>query len=361
MTVFNEANIELEVPDFVKITSKNEVFYNPIMSFNRDISLLNLWMLPNDLSILCGMAGTGVRAIRYAKSGFNKVTANDINPKAYDLIIRNAELNKVNLRATCMDFNLIEDRYDLIDIDPFGSPVRYLHPSFRLFGRSGNLFVTATDTAALCGSSKRACIRKYSAYPMKTSYCHEVGLRLLLGYMVRQAASWNFGAYPKLCFYKDHYMRAHIALEKGKRKADGSMESLGFLHHCDKCKNRFFSKSPVCTCDCGAKLRIAHPVWGGNLFDNALVETMIENIGNVPLHDPGAVRDFLGVVKNEVESPFYWDSHDIFSYLKIHVPPMSKILEMIKEAGYSASRTHFNPMGFKTDADYRALIQIFSK
>lgn len=355
-----ESNSIFNVPDYTKVTSKNEVFYNPIMSFNRDISLLAVNRESRDSSILCGMAGTGVRAIRYSLMGFQDVTANDINPKANQLTSQNASLNKVELNCTNLDFNLVTGKYGIVDIDPFGSPVRYIHSAFRLLRKEGSIFITATDTAALCGSSKRACIRKYSAYPMLLPYCHEIGLRIMIGYIVRQAASWDYGCLPQISFYKDHYMRVHMKFIKGKRRADKSMDELGFLYHCDHCLNRFFSKRAKCDCDCGHKLRAAYPIWGDSICDKSFIHDMIDDIDVVPLHDREKVLSFLSILKDEVDVPYFWDSHEVFSSFKMQVPTMEKIMDTLLGGGYEVSKTHFKPTGFKTDANMSEMFQIFS-
>ena len=43
--------------------------------------------------------------------------------------------------------------YQWIDIDPFGSPVPFIDSAIQSLARTGVLEVTATDTAALTGSS----------------------------------------------------------------------------------------------------------------------------------------------------------------------------------------------------------------
>jgi len=144
MYTFSEGSITIEVPEYEIQTSRNEVFYNPVMEFNRDTSVLLARCLPPGQKILCGMAGSGVRALRYEK----------------DIPVMNK------------DINLIDGKYDVVDVDPFGSPVRYLHSIMRLFKKNGYLFVTATDTAALCGSFKNACIRKHGASPGTCACAH---------------------------------------------------------------------------------------------------------------------------------------------------------------------------------------------
>ncbi|MHC1605015.1 MAG: tRNA (guanine(10)-N(2))-dimethyltransferase [Candidatus Methanofastidiosia archaeon] len=357
MATFKEGKVVVKVPDFTKITSKNEVFYNPQMKFNRDISVLLVSCL-KEKEILCGMAGSGIKAIRYAIEAEKEVTANDLNPRAVKLIKENAERNGVILPSLNSDFNLVKEKYDVVDVDPFGSPARYLSAAMRLFKRRGYLFVTATDTSALCGSSPRSCIRKYSAYPLKTKYCHEIGLRILIGFVVRQAALWGYGAVPQLCFYEGHYMRAHVKFEKGKRKADRSMKSLGFINNC-VCKTRSFSKKPVCVCRCGKKYEHAFPLWGADIKNEELVGHMLDRLDNILPDNNTKIKNFLYIIKNEIDIPFHWDTHEIASFLKIPLLPIDEMIKELGRGGFDSSKTHFSPMAIKTKATIGDMKAIF--
>jgi tRNA (guanine26-N2/guanine27-N2)-dimethyltransferase len=306
------------------------------------------------------MAGSGVRALRYEKEASHHVFANDINPLATRLISSNAEKNNVDIPVMNKDINLIDGKYDVVDVDPFGSPVRYLHSIMRLFKKNGYLFVTATDTAALCGSFKNACIRKYGALPLKTSYCHEVGLRILIGYIVRCAASWNYGVSPLMSFYKDHYMRVHTHMYRGKRRADESMKNMGYINHCFTCSRRTYSHAPVCQCSCGASFNHAAPVWLGGLCSAPMLESMLEEANDAYSGNMDAMVRFITMLHDEIDIPYYWDSHELASILGLPAPKLDDTISRIREAGHACSRTHFSPTGFKTDATLDELTSIFT-
>ena len=65
-----------------KISRQMEVFYNPIMQLNRDITILLLQQFqPMHLCDL--FAGSGVRSIRFAKElKYKSIAANDVSKKA---------------------------------------------------------------------------------------------------------------------------------------------------------------------------------------------------------------------------------------------------------------------------------------
>ncbi len=54
----------------------------------------------------------------------------------------------------------------------------------------GILMVTATDMAVLCGNNGETCWTKYGSYPIHRPYCHEMGVRILLGCIEQHAARW---------------------------------------------------------------------------------------------------------------------------------------------------------------------------
>ena len=89
------------------------VFYNPVQEFNRDISIacireFNKMQLeerlakgkkvdPEGITILEGLAATGLRSCRYLKeiNGIKKLVANDLDPVAVDLMNKNFEHNDI--------------------------------------------------------------------------------------------------------------------------------------------------------------------------------------------------------------------------------------------------------------------------
>ena len=177
-----------------------------MMEMNRDFAVIVLQVfqriIGRSLTVCEPLAGCGVRGIRFAVETENveKIVLNDINPEAFKLMTFNVEENglseKIEVQST--DANLLLSlhaapgkRFDYIDIDPFGSPVPYLDSSVRALKAGGLLALTSTDLAPLCGVHPQACIRKYGAKPLRTEYCHELALRILLGCLAREAAKYE--------------------------------------------------------------------------------------------------------------------------------------------------------------------------
>ena len=74
-------------------TIQEQVFYNPVQVFNRDLSVLAIqayidYFKKQNAIILDGLSASGLRAIRYIKeiSGIDKVYANDLSIASKTLI-----------------------------------------------------------------------------------------------------------------------------------------------------------------------------------------------------------------------------------------------------------------------------------
>ncbi|MGB9175527.1 MAG: tRNA (guanine(10)-N(2))-dimethyltransferase, partial [Methanoregula sp.] len=134
------------------------VFFNRRMELNRDATVLLLSLLkPSDY--LDAMGATGIRGMRVAGECGIPVTIADRDPTVIELITRNK--NHTGLPVTILerDVNalLSEQSFDAVDLDPFGTPAMFVDAAVR--GCRRFLFVTATDTAPLCGAHLRAGIR----------------------------------------------------------------------------------------------------------------------------------------------------------------------------------------------------------
>lgn len=66
-----------------------------------------------------------------------------------------------------------EDKFDAIDLDPYGCPSIFLDSAVQSVEEGGLLLVTATDMAVLAGNSPESCYVKYGAISLKSKGCHE--------------------------------------------------------------------------------------------------------------------------------------------------------------------------------------------
>jgi len=329
MKKIEEGSAEIFIPSEGKISKKLPVFYNLVMKLNRDITILLLKQFP-PMNLCDPLAGTGIRAIRFAKElKYKSITANDINKKAVALIKKNMRHNKVKFEVYNKDANLMileSNGFDFIDLDVFGSPNFMLDSSIKKLSRNGILAVTATDTSALAGTYVNACKRKYFAVPLKNELKHEIGLRILIRKVQLIGAQYEKALLPIFSYSKEHYMRVFFKCEKGKKKVDEILK-----------KHDYYEK--------------AGPLWLGQLWDKKLVERMHKN------HK----TDFLNIIKDEAKLNVigFYDIHRLCKRYKIkQIPRFDVLIKKIKKKGYKVSKTHFTPEGLRSNISLDKLLRI---
>ena len=340
------------------------MFYNPAMELCRDIDIAAVAALVSSLpsqplKYADALAGTGVRGVRVANEDGLDVTINDRSTPAYELIKRNIALNGLEERAVVYNENanvlLLQTRYDLVDIDPFGSPVPFLDAACKSVKKL--LLVTATDTAPLCGAHTGG-VRNYAARPLNTEYHAEMGTRILLGAVTRELGRYDKAIQPLLSYASAHFIRLIARVERGAKKADDSMQRLGFIAHCFSCGNRFaFSCSDMlkmrvenkCSI-CGRRMRIAGPLYIQAIKEKEFCEHVHEELGKRELGKKKEAMKIVHACIHELDIPFYYEHHALCKALKVPPPSILSLLDALRSNGFSASRTHFSDTALKTDA-----------
>ncbi len=351
--------------------SKAPVFYNPVMELNRDLAVLAIQtyqrILGREISICEPLTGCGIRGIRFAVEveGTKKVFMNDINPEAAKLALFNVERNELacSVSVTNEEANFFLSRYaaprkriDYIDIDPFGSPVPYLDAALRALRNRGLLALTATDMAPLCGVHPNACIRKYGGKPLRTEYCHELAVRLLVGCLTMMAAKHDMGVEVLFSHSTAHYIRVYAVISYGARLADKSVRTMGYVLHCFSCFHRETSRgifSPLkreCA-ECGTKLNVAGPLWLGRIGDEDFCSLMKGEMIGRGIKQEEKVQKMISLIQGEIKAPAtYYVVDKICDKLNLPVPPLMKVVKEVRKMGFQAILTHFSSRGIRTDA-----------
>jgi tRNA (guanine26-N2/guanine27-N2)-dimethyltransferase len=351
--------------------SKAPVFYNPVMELNRDIAVLAFQtyqrMVNRDISICEPLASSGIRGIRCAAEihGGKKVVISDISERAVKLAKQNVHLNRLQELVTVQhkDANCLlschaapRKRFDVIDVDPFGSPVPYLDSALRAIRNKGLLAATATDLAPLCGVHLKACIRKYGGKPLRTEYCHELAVRLLAGCIATVAAKHNIGIRVLFSHSTDHYIRVYAQIDYGAKKADASIKNLGYVLHCFNCLHRETAQSPldlhIETCpECGSKMDWAGPLWLGKIFDRQFCELIAQENRQTAFRNSRKIAALIDLAKDEADaSSTYYVIDRISNKLSLPVPSVAAMLRIIRDNGFEAAPTHFKSRGIRTNA-----------
>ncbi len=355
-----EGLTKIQFPEFDKISSDAPVFYNPHMELNRDISILALqtFQKQEDRNInICDLfGGSGIRGVRYKNEidGVGHVFINDISETANEYERHNVELNNLKdieifQHDASMFLRMHRGEFDVIDIDPFGTPSPFLDSAGYCSRRNSLLCVTATDTSALCGTYKEPCIRKYNAKPYKSEYCHETGIRILAGFVALTLAKYSKSIEVKLSHSTEHYMRLYIEVKKGSKKSDECLKNIGYISHCKHClyreENKGLATSTPNICpECGEKLIQAGPLWLGEIQNEEFISKMIVESENKKLNTKEDVLKLLESCRIEAKSPAtFYDVHKICKILKISAPKLDLVFGNLEKEGFEAVKTHFQP------------------
>jgi tRNA (guanine26-N2/guanine27-N2)-dimethyltransferase len=329
------------------------IFFNRKMELNRDATVLLLSILkPSEY--LDAMGATGIRGMRVLNECSIPVTINDRESEAIELITYNASHANLTMDIVQRDANalLSERAFDAVDLDPFGTPALVIDAAIR--GTRRFLFVTATDTAPLCGAHLKAGIRRYGARPMNTEYHSEVGLRILLGFVVRETVKYDRGIEPTFCYAREHFVRLHLRLLRGAGSADNTLKQIGFILQCPKCPYREEHHGmipPTVSCPhCNEPLGFIGPLWLGSIRDHDTLLQMQELLKTMELGTKKDLEKLIGTCIEELPTSSFYDYHHIAKLLKVSPPDINTVLERIRAEGYATSRTHFCGYGIKTEA-----------
>lgn len=386
-TRVNEGAASLQVPELDESTAGHidrarslaPVFYNPRMRLNRDSAVLALGVhqgrLGRGISACEPMCGTGIRGVRLALEveDVEEVVLSDLNIKAVQLATENVSLNGVSDRVAVrhLEANLLLSlhakplsRFDYVDIDPYGTPAPYLDTAVRACKRGGLIGLTATDMAPLCGVHPRACLRKYGGRSLRTEYRHELAIRLVAGALAVTAARHQVASVPVFSYAADHYVRVYAHLERGKKKADGSLREMGYVLHCFNCGQRrttpLFALTEI-GCDvCGSEMKTAGPMWVGELAEASFCDDML---GLSERSYAGSNRRLMSIiarVKDEVSLPVgFFNVDRACSEVGMASADLAVALNALRVKRFRATESHIDNRGIKTDASASEVVAAF--
>lgn len=386
----NEGRVKVLVPrleSFVEhaweyAPAKAPVFYNPAMELNRDLAVLALQayhdVVKRQLLACEPLAGCGVRGVRLAAevSGVRRVIINDISLEASRLAEFNVKLNSLTDRVVVVnkDANYLlgcyaapRKRFDYVDVDPFGTPAPYLDAAVRALRDKGLLALTATDMAPLCGVHSKACIRKYGGKPLRTEYCHELAVRLMIGCAVSIAARHDIGVHPLLSYSEYNYVRTYVTVDHSAKAADDCIENMGYILHCFSCFHREPRRGIVSYIEkecpeCGSKLAAAGPLWMGPLWDADFCVRIRDSAKHRSFQNGSRILQMMSLIVGEVQAPVtYYVIDKVCDKFSLPVPSTSRVVAQLRKEGFKTALTHFNNKGLRTDASARDLTRIVSE
>uniref|UniRef100_A0A3B4G9B4 tRNA (guanine(26)-N(2))-dimethyltransferase n=1 Tax=Pundamilia nyererei TaxID=303518 RepID=A0A3B4G9B4_9CICH len=415
--------------------SANEVFYNPVQEFNRDLTcavitefarellaqrgvkvvvpgeservVVSLSEETNEaeaqteekngseepavtaaagercergLRVLEGLAASGLRSVRFALEvpGLQSVTANDFSAKAAALIARNAQYNGVShlLQASCRDASMLmydmrakKDCYDVIDLDPYGSPTSFLDAAVQSVSEGGMWKV-----------SDHCCNCKYSTSVEAVDTCM-YALRIILHSLDQRAGVYQRYIQPLLSVSVDFYIRVFVRVFTGQATVKNSASKQALVYNCVGCgafhlqrmgrrtsngKHMKYSAAtgppvgPECE-HCGQRHQLGGPIWAESIHDLEFVQKVLSAVSGNPCRfgTSKRIEGVLSMVTEELEDvPLYYTVDNLSSTIHCNTPSLLQFRSALLHAGHRVSLSHACKNAIKTDAPPAAIWDI---
>lgn len=391
-------------------------------------------------TILDALSATGLRALRYAKEipFATNIVANDLLPASVQNIELNIEHNNVKDRvrsnlddARAFMYSKVGNehsrrsdgyvhRFDVIDIDPYGTAAPFFDSSLQAVQDGGMLCVTCTDAGVFASTGyPEKTFALYGGMPIKGPHSHEGGLRLILNAIALSAAKYGLAVEPLLSLYIDYYARLFIRIHKRQQDvkflAGTSMTVYNCGHGCgswntqpllrnlpqlSKSNEIFYKYSfaqapttpPNCS-HCGSKLHLCGPMWAGPLHNPAFVQKMLDKLPSLDKQTYGttdriegmltlALEEDLNIHKDKGDeksasestvdarviprlapdivdvSPFFIMPTYLAKTIHCATPSEDAMRGALLGLGYRVSRSHCKPGSIKTNAPWDVLWEV---
>jgi tRNA (guanine26-N2/guanine27-N2)-dimethyltransferase len=287
------------------------------------------------------LAATGARGLRLLNEtkSFREMLLTENDPAAFDVLGWNARpFTERGARVLRADARRPTERsgFDYVDLDPFGTPAPFVVAALEALQVPGIWAVTATDMTVLAGVQRGAAERRYGGRPIRGRLGPEAGLRLLLAYLDRSAATHGREIRPLLAYVLGHHVRAY--LEVVPRTGDPTSPRIGTIDPEIWTGPRPPGHGPF------------GPLWLGPLFDPELVRRL-----RTPdtAERPREITTLLQRFQEEsaVDVPFYYEPNEIAKASHLVRPPsLSRLIDRLRQQGFLAARTHARPGGLRTTA-----------
>lgn len=432
--VIREGKANIRHPSFV--------FYNKVQEFNRDLTihLINtylkyeLWKDGNKnksqfesystegITIVDALSATGLRSVRYALECADKylvksIIANDISKKAIETIEENIQKNNVEhiVKANHQDAALflymnrgLKQRFTIVDIDPYGCPAPFLDAAVQSVVDGGMLMVTSTDMAILCGNHTETCYAKYGSISLKSKFCHEMALRIILRSIESQANKYGRYIIPLVSLSIDFYARVFVQVFTSPSEAKRSASKSAYVYLCTGCES--FELQRLCVvknkkqksqsqerdqstsqengedysntyspsygpvvdrfCQhCGKQFVVGGPIWADSIHSGdflgkmkSSLNTMINENNEEQFATQKRLHGLVHLVSEELPNvPLHYCLDRLCKIVHCRVPPMKVIRSAILNSGFSVSYSHTCKTSIKTNAPSSLIWNIIRK
>ncbi|MCJ1432739.1 RNA methyltransferase tRNA(m5U54)methyltransferase [Xylographa pallens] len=307
--------------------------------------------IPRSFRVLDALSATGLRALRYAKEipCVTSVTANDLSASATDSIKLNVQHNGLSGEIYTVTGNALEHmykigaaaygayeampdgsrgRYEVIDLDPYGTAAPFLDAAVQALADNGLLCVTCTDSGVFASVGYlEKTYAQYGGLPSKGPQSHEAGLRLILHAIATSAARYGMAIEPLLSLSIDFYARVFVRVRRSAAEVKFLAGKTMLVYNCDhgcgawntqflannkveknKKGDEFYkyipaqapAASPNCE-HCGFKTHLCGPMWGGHLHNPFFIQRILDELPSLSKETYGTLPRIEGMLSIALE------------------------------------------------------------
>ncbi|KAI9736200.1 MAG: RNA methyltransferase tRNA(m5U54)methyltransferase [Cirrosporium novae-zelandiae] len=380
-------------------------------------------------SILDALSATGLRALRYAHEipFATSITANDLSPSATESInlniIHNSLVDKiVPSTGDARSHMYSGKKYQVIDLDPYGTAAPFFDSALQAIGDNGLLAVTCTDAGVFASNGyPEKAYALYGGVPMKGLISHEAGLRLILNSIATVAARYGLAVEPLLSLSIDYYARLFVRVHRSPADVKFLAAKTIIVHNCDTgCGSWTIQRlsrdqarenkngeiwfkhslaqgpaaSPRCE-HCGFKTHMAGPMWGGPLHNPQFISRVLSYLPMLDESVYATIPRIKGMLTTALEEdltsysrtlkdkngnnidepsstnlipklpphlhnnhPFFLIPSNLSRILHTTTPTEASMRGALKHLGYNVGRSHTKAGSIITDAPWSVIWEI---
>ena len=328
------------------------------------------------LRVLDGMAGCGIRGLRYGlEAGVGELWANDADPDRLPLLQANLRPLEERITIQCSSHTAQQllagclqrrQRFELVDLDAFGCPSALVPLALEAVAFGGVLYLASTDGRSPTGHDRPAAVRSLGAAARAHPASWELALRLQLGVLARAAWAMGRGMEPLFSFSEGRTFRTAVRLLR--HPVVGEERRLGLLAHCHGCGDQ--QVQPLLTlrgwtaCACveaapSSPLAVSGPLWLGPLQDGAVLRAMQARAGSLPGSLSPAGARLLARLANDSGWPARcWPTAAIGRCLGQGEPPLQPLVQALRQEGFQAQASGVMDAQVRTDAPWPQVLRL---
>ena len=385
-------------------------------------------------TVLDALSATGLRSLRYANEipFTTSVTANDLLPAATKTIKLNVQHNRLDDKIKAITgnalthmYNLVGEncrddkgrnapsrKYDVIDLDPYGTAAPFLDAAVQSVRDDGGLLcVTCTDAGVWASNGyPEKAYSLYGGIPIKGMHSHEGGLRLILHSIATSAARYGLAIEPVLSLSIDFYARVFVKIHKSPADVKFLAGKTMLVYNCDTgcgawttqmvAKNKLaqnksgkghfwkhvFEQAPSATekCPhCGMKTHMAGPMYAGPLHSPEFIKKILKGLPSVSKDTYQTTERIEGMLSMALEEtlpleenpdsptltsktdrydpavadkyPFFFIPSVLAKVVHCITPHENALRGALRRLGYRVTRSHTKPGSIKTDAPWAVI------